>query len=115
MPWLAALTILAVSLSQACHLKALETPTVPNASKTPHFTFSDTLEAQLEELKTNSLLERFHASRAAKAADPHRPIYHHANVKWQQGSRSGPKDTRRRKPLSLRSADPGVRTYETDR
>ena len=32
-------------------VEGTEQPTVPNASKTPHYTFSDTLEEQLEELK----------------------------------------------------------------
>ena len=48
-------------------------------SKVPHYTFSDTLEEQLKELKTNPLLLRFHASRAKMAGDPHRPIYHYVN------------------------------------
>lgn len=43
MPWFAAFTILSVLLAQACRLKAQEQPTVPNRSKTPHFTFSATL------------------------------------------------------------------------
>ena len=55
MSWLTALTILVVFLSQACRLKAQERPTVPNASKTPRFTFSDTLEAQLRGTEDESV------------------------------------------------------------
>ena len=88
-PWLTAVTILCVSLSQACRLTAQERPTAPNASKAPHFIFSDTLEAQLEELKTNPLLERFRASRAAKAGDPHRPISHYVNPEGRLNDPNG--------------------------
>ena len=89
MSWHTALTILVVFLSQACRLQAQERPAVPNASKTPRSTFSNTLEAQLQELKTNPLLERFRASREAKAHDPHRPIYHYVNPEGRLNDPNG--------------------------
>ena len=60
-----------------------------NASKTPHYTFPDTLEEQLKELEINPLLQRFHASRAAKADDPHRPIYHYVNPEGRLNDPNG--------------------------
>ena len=48
-------------------------------SLAPQFTFADTLEEQEAQLKSNPLLNRMIASRAAKAGDPHRPIYHYVN------------------------------------
>lgn len=46
------------------------------ASKTPAFTFSDNLEEQEEQLRSNPLLERFAESRKELLKDPHHPIYH---------------------------------------
>ncbi len=46
------------------------------ASKAPAFTFSDNLEEQEEQLRTNPLLERFAESRKELLKDPHHPIYH---------------------------------------
>jgi beta-fructofuranosidase len=48
-------------------------------SKVPKYTFAETLAEQEEQLKTNPLLLRFHASRKALASDPHRPLYHYVN------------------------------------
>jgi beta-fructofuranosidase len=74
--WHISLTILAAALTQTCFSWAQKGSPIPNASKTPHYTFSDTLEEQLEELKTNPLLERFRVSRAQLLQDPHHPIFH---------------------------------------
>ena len=54
-------------------------PGVGEPSLVPQYTFPKTLEAQEAELKTNPLLLRMIESRAAKADDPHRPIYHYVN------------------------------------
>ncbi len=89
MSWLITLAILAASVGQVCRLGAEDRSTVPNASKTPHYTFSDTLEEQLKELKSNPLLERFRASREAKADDPHRPIYHYVNPEGRLNDPNG--------------------------
>ncbi len=81
---------IAIAFIFAHDLAAQEPSKSPkNASKTPHFTFADTLERQLEELKTNPLLQRFHASRAAKADDPHRPIYHYVNPEGRLNDPNG--------------------------
>lgn len=45
-------------------------------SKTPKFTFSETLAEQEQELADNLLIRRFAESRKALANDPHRPRYH---------------------------------------
>ena len=80
----------ALALILAHDLVAQDSSKPPkNASKTPHYTFSDTLEQQLEELKTNPLLQRFHDSRAAKADDPHRPIYHYVNPEGRLNDPNG--------------------------
>lgn len=81
--------VLVASTSQAYRALAQQSPPVPNASKTPHYTFSNTLAEQLEELKTNPLLQRFHASRVAKAGDPHRPIYHYVNPEGRLNDPNG--------------------------
>ena len=49
---------------------------VDYTSKVPQFTYPNTLEEQLEALKTNPLLKRFRESRKKLAADPHLPLYH---------------------------------------
>ncbi|MCP4782584.1 MAG: glycoside hydrolase family 32 protein [Fuerstiella sp.] len=59
------------------------------ASKVPMYTFSNTLEAQEAELKTNPLLQRFHAAREAQAGDPHRPIYHYVNPEGRLNDPNG--------------------------
>ncbi len=48
-------------------------------SKVPQKTYGITLDEQLEQLKSDELLQRFQVSRAKLAADPHRPIYHYVN------------------------------------
>jgi beta-fructofuranosidase len=83
------LAIFPVLFGQACLVKAQEQPADPNTSKTPHYTFSDTLEEQLEELETNPLLKRFRISREAKADDPHRPIYHYVNPEGRLNDPNG--------------------------
>ena len=45
-------------------------------SKVPFFSFPNTLDAQEEALRSNSLMQRFAASRQTMATDPHRPLYH---------------------------------------
>jgi len=47
--------------------------------KVPHRTYSTTLDEQLEQLKTDELLQRFAASRQRLSSDPHRPHYHYVN------------------------------------
>jgi beta-fructofuranosidase len=48
-------------------------------SLVPHYTFADTLAEQETQLTQNPLMERMVESRAEKASDPHRPIYHYVN------------------------------------
>ena len=48
-------------------------------SKVPQRTYATTLEEQLEQLDTDPLLQRFHASRQQLSGDPHRPVYHYVN------------------------------------
>ena len=55
----------------------------------PQYTFSTTLEEQLEELETNPLLLRFHRSRAKMAGDPHRPVYHYVNPEGRLNDPNG--------------------------
>jgi beta-fructofuranosidase len=45
-------------------------------SKTPRFTFAESLEEQEEQLKSNELMRRFAKSRARLAKDRYRPLYH---------------------------------------
>ena len=47
-----------------------------HTSKVPFFSFPNTLDAQEEALSSNSLMQRFAASRQTMATDPHRPLYH---------------------------------------
>jgi len=48
-------------------------------SKVPSFVYPETLTEQQAALESNPLLRRMKASRADKAADRHRPIYHYVN------------------------------------
>ncbi len=48
-------------------------------SLVPKYTFSNILEEQETELKTNPLLKRLNEYRKSYANDPHRPIYHYVN------------------------------------
>ena len=48
-------------------------------SLVPKYTFSNVLEEQESELKTNPLLKRLNEYRKSYANDPHRPIYHYVN------------------------------------
>ncbi len=52
--------------------------TTDRKSRVPQYTFSTTLDAQIEELQNNPLLQRMKASRR-KHSDPHRPRYHYVN------------------------------------
>jgi len=60
-------------------VSAAQEKTEGNKSPVPGYTFSNTLEKQQQELQTNPLLQRFHASREKLSGDPHRPIYHYVN------------------------------------
>jgi beta-fructofuranosidase len=51
----------------------------PYISPVPKYTFSKTLPEQEEELKANSLLQRFADARKRQAKDRYRPIYHYVN------------------------------------
>lgn len=48
-------------------------------SKVPRFTFSNNIDKQKEQLKSNPLVLRFKESRNKLAIDPYRPIYHYVN------------------------------------
>ena len=48
-------------------------------SRVPHRTYATTIEEQIEQLKSDELLERFQTSREKLSADLHRPIYHYVN------------------------------------
>ena len=48
-------------------------------SRVPQRTYATTLDEQLEQLETDPLLQRFHASRKRLSSDPHRPVYHYVN------------------------------------
>jgi len=55
-------------------------PTPDRKSRVPQYTFpTGTAEDQLEAVDRNPLMQRMIASRKAKEADPHRPIYHYVN------------------------------------
>ena len=45
-------------------------------SLAPQYTFSETLETQLQEIKDNPTVLRMAESRKKKTGDPHRPYYH---------------------------------------
>lgn len=50
-----------------------------HTSAVAQYSFGDTLAEQEAQLRTNPLLQRFRATRQAKAGDPVRPIYHFCN------------------------------------
>ena len=50
-----------------------------HTSAVAQYSFGDTLAEQEAQLRTNPLLQRFRATRQAKADDPVRPIYHFCN------------------------------------
>lgn len=50
--------------------------TESSKSKTPFFTFSNTLEEQRNELENNELIKRFAVSREELSSDKYRPLYH---------------------------------------
>ena len=50
-----------------------------HTSAVAQYSFGDTLAEQEVQLQTNPLLQRFRATRQAKAGDPVRPIYHFCN------------------------------------
>lgn len=74
----------AFSLSASAQKKQLDFK-----SKVPQYKFADTLAEQEAQLKTNPLLQRFNASRAAHAGDPHRPIYHYINPEGRLNDPNG--------------------------
>jgi beta-fructofuranosidase len=53
-----------------------EEPLADRRSRAPRYTFANTLEAQLEQLKDNPTLKRMKESRVEQAKNPWRPIYH---------------------------------------
>ncbi len=59
------------------------------ASPIPQYTFSNTLEEQEEELKTNPLLQRFNDARAKMKDDPFRPVYHYVNPEGRLNDPNG--------------------------
>lgn len=65
-------------------------PMKPNfKSKVPMYTYPTTLPEQLEALKTNPLLNRFHESRKKLSADRFRPRYHYVNPEAQLNDPNG--------------------------
>ena len=48
-------------------------------SRVPHRTFAVTLDEQLEQLKSDELMQRFAESRQQLSSDPYRPAYHYVN------------------------------------
>lgn len=50
-----------------------------NTSKVPKFKFATTLEEQVAQLKSNSMMLRYFESRKKLSDDPYRPIYHFVN------------------------------------
>jgi len=69
--------ILALTLTLAnSGTSAAQADQPPYASPVPAYKFSSTLAEQQEELKSNTLLQRFSASRKKQANDPYRPFYH---------------------------------------
>lgn len=70
-------------------LVARPRPPVGAPSYVPQYTFADTLQEQEEQLKTNPLLLRMQASRAAQDSDPHRPIYHYVNPEGRLNDPNG--------------------------
>jgi beta-fructofuranosidase len=74
----------------ACALISTSPAAKPSVvSKVPHYTFGKTLAEQERQLETNPLLQRFHASRAKQASDPHRPIYHYVNPEGRLNDPNG--------------------------
>jgi beta-fructofuranosidase len=64
-----------ITLVAALALQAQE-PKPDYTSKTPRFTFDDSLTEQEAQLKTNPLLLHFQAQRKKQQSDPHTPRYH---------------------------------------
>ena len=48
-------------------------------SKVPQRTYATTLDEQLDQLKRDSMMDRFAESRKRLSSDPYRPIYHYVN------------------------------------
>jgi beta-fructofuranosidase len=78
-------------LCLACCLSAtaLLAQNQDNTSKVPFYRFGNTLAEQEAQLKTNPLLLRMQASRAAQADDPHRPFYHYVNPEGRLNDPNG--------------------------
>ena len=60
-----------------------------HASRTPKFTFADTLPEQEEQLKDNPLMLRFAESRQRLAADRYRPTYHFVSPEGMMNDPNG--------------------------
>jgi beta-fructofuranosidase len=66
-----------------------QTDKAPFTSSVPKFTFSDSLDRQEEELKSNVIIKRFIESRKKLAQDPYRPIYHFGSPESRLGDPNG--------------------------
>lgn len=77
--------------SETATLKITPKPTKPERyrSPVPRQMFSETLEAQEAELKTNALMIRFAESRRKQAADRYRPAYHFVSPESQLNDPNG--------------------------
>ena len=58
-------------------------------SKVPQRSYAVTLDEQLEQLKTDELVERFGRSRSQLSSDPYRPIYHYVNPEGRLNDPNG--------------------------
>jgi len=68
--------LLAFFVLEAVHQASAQANTPPYLSPVPKSSFGATLELQEKQLKTDTLLLRFAASRKKQSNDPYRPIYH---------------------------------------
>ncbi len=69
-----------INVDQIFQSDAKREPVVPSfKSKAPMFVYPDSLPEQWEALKTNPLLNRFHASRQELSKERFRPQYHYVN------------------------------------
>ena len=58
-------------------------------SKVPQRTYPTTLDEQLEDLKSDQLMERFARSRKKLSSDPYRPVYHYVNPEGRLNDPNG--------------------------
>jgi len=68
--------LLAFFLLEAVYQASAQANTPPYLSPVPKFSFGTNLKLQEQQLKTDSLVLRFAASRKKQSNDPYRPIYH---------------------------------------